>query len=500
MTTALGTRLGALLGAGLGQDATRGEKFLYALTDFAAANYYATQTAGGEAGDAAGFGIALLTVPVRVTATTQKLANRTNGAQTAGWQVYYFTNNLYVSTVGASSVASTGERLTASDAGALQLVVLQTTGSVQKFFARRRKVSELAFSGWTAGTDPMVFGARSTGAEPAVDFAHVATLSWRGVLSDAAIEALYDMVRARGDLPTSIAGVTVTHKWPDRALLKSLTAPATIPDVVTGAPVDAMTKTGTPTVTAIDLSASRAWSYESMPLTYGATSLSLSDHLTHPDALRVPDNSDWHFLLYWRVDSQTGAAVRVLIGDLEGSPTTTHGWCLYTNGTNSSLILQTIQASGTGANAPIASIPAADVGKLMVTGGSYEQSTGKLRLYNKRVEQGAGVTVVGYKAPTAAGASWIGRAAPGQPATGVSIFGWEFGATPLALAEYQAACEATMSTEDVVRVPGATRGLWSLKQSRIDQTATITDRVASAHFSRVGQPALASVYARSWAW
>jgi hypothetical protein len=230
----------------------------------------------------------------------------------------------------------------------------------------------------------------------------------------------------------------------------------------------------------------------------GATGLTLANHLTHPDAFRLPSDSNWNFLLVWRVDAQAGTAARVLIGDLEGNPTTTHGFCLYTSGTNTSLLLQSINAAGSAAVAPIYTMPAADVGKLVITGGTYDHAANRLRLFHKRVEIATGSACVGYRAPTSNGASWIGRAAPGQPATNTSVFGWTFGAGVMTLAEYQAAHDAIVAGEDVVSIAGKSQGLWSLKRDPIDVSATVQDRIGSKHFARVGAPSLAPSYARAW--
>lgn len=273
MVTRLGTILGTELGTDLGEFIDGPERFdtsqLYGLTNYALANRYATTAGGGEAGDVAGFGVVILGVVERLPTGAQAIANRQTTGEGYGIEAENTSNTVFVQMrngVGGviGSRLTTGLTLTASDVGKVIAVVASHTGGLVGCAAWD---GSIARSTAIVGYTPATALATIMGANGAfVTIAPFAMLSYRGTPTDAQIRAVLSAARARGDVPTKAAaeavmpGTTITHRWSLRDVLAATgvpvvsgqVAPATIPDSVTAASIDAMARTGSPTVTVID--------------------------------------------------------------------------------------------------------------------------------------------------------------------------------------------------------------------------------------------------------
>ena len=309
MTTALGSRLGTKLGAGLGQTATRGEKFLYALANFSAANYFATQVGGGESGDAGGFAdVAIVQVNRLSTGATRYLAGRSNTGD-VGHGLYISTSNglFFGARNGANTtLVQTGQYvLQPSDVGKLLCIVGRHDGSFVRLTVNRDVTpASTAITGFTPAAVGHHIGALG-GIVPAIDCAIVLHATYRGALTDADVRALSDSLR-QGVVPTTLGAGTLTHQWPPPGLLKQ-GAPASVPDVVTKAAADAMAKTGAPTVVAIDQTAPRAWSYETTPIFRGLSGFTDANKPTTPTS-EVGSASGFSFGCVWNRIAGEGAS------------------------------------------------------------------------------------------------------------------------------------------------------------------------------------------------
>jgi hypothetical protein len=233
---------------------------LYALTNFSASSYYATQAGGGESGDAAGFGLVLLwrVSSQSVASRFRILYDRWTSVPVGGWTITTTgTNTGFQASFVDGSGTSRGTAsfaLPASMVGQVLLVVVQHTGtSVRLIPLRGLPTADVAITGFTAAATPAALGVRVYDKSiPADGVDILAAGAWRGTPTLAQIERLYDDTRAQGGLPLAMEGATITHRWPDRAALKQLVAPAALEDTVTRAPVDAMARQGTPSVVTID--------------------------------------------------------------------------------------------------------------------------------------------------------------------------------------------------------------------------------------------------------
>lgn len=195
---------------------------LIGLTNLSAANYLATAGVGGEAGVASGFGGALVfRYDSHAGPSSDLMGTLTGSSGTfAGWYVGLVSNavtwNASVNGTTFSGGANT-YTFTPNDVGKIFCVVFFTSVAGGNFFyvSRTQIGAAVAQSAYVPATGKMIVGARqgSPATLPATNITELATINFRGVPSDAQVKALFDQVRARGDLPETFDGTTVTHRW-----------------------------------------------------------------------------------------------------------------------------------------------------------------------------------------------------------------------------------------------------------------------------------------------
>lgn len=278
------TRLGTILGTQLGTDLSTfadnppppsfDASKLYAISGITGVDHFATASGGGEAGVGTGFGTALLFLPRSYNpVANQMLAHNRNAGGTLGRQTYLMTTgamNFYAWDGGGTVRIAT---VTPSPRvfGQITMLLCQHTGSSIRAILDRLALSgSLALTGYSPNAPAREYLGMISGLDPAnrVDF--LGYVTFRGVPTDAQLQTLYDLTRTKGDVPTAAEWpYGVTHRWSLRDVLAAANvpvttgtvAPATIPDSVTAATVDTMTRNGSPTITVIDPSTDGRLSY-----------------------------------------------------------------------------------------------------------------------------------------------------------------------------------------------------------------------------------------------
>ena len=483
-------------GRGKGSAGKAVDKLMYALTGFGSGSYYATPVGGGEAGIATGFGAILA---VRVDAlglVTRHLWNRATASASAGWLPYIDSSNrIYFACASGAGVAAISPpyQLTQSDVGRVLTLIGWMDGAKVRLAVNRAQCGDgTAITGYTPYSGPTSISAYSPFVNGhATSVAEIGGLTFRGVPTMAQIEAVFDAVRQTGDMPESMQGVTVTHRWSAKSELQGkllpLVAPATLTDSKSAASADQMVKVGSPTVVTIDAAKPRNWCYEVAPILVGARALSDADYYEAPGGFAGDAASFW-FSLLLRPDQQTGltAGTRALCGQI----TAASGYYLRTTGMNSLLGVEMANGAGALINGPTGAITAADIGKMNVFTVQYDATLGRIRAFSKRAELGTGQSIVGFT-PAAPGSVFrLGRhsIASGLGASGISVLGFAYGTGVLSLADYAAQFDAAVAQERMVTVPG--------------RDATVVNFApdgTAPGLVRIGNPTLAPVYARAWA-
>lgn len=488
MTTRLGTRLGTSLGTSLGTGGVSALRTLYALTGFTASDFYGTTSGGGEAGDAAGFGGAVIP-RLRSTGTsaTRVLASRyATSPSNSGHYLYTQTTHTDVRldvANGAGSWVSLSAPGPQRDR--IAPLVYQHTGAgntLQLWLSPDQRYTA-AITGYAGGNPAVHYLGRATFASPATDTDIVQHITWRGVLSDAAVRALFATIRATGELPSSFAGVTVTHKWPDKALLKQLTAPATIPDVVTNASADAMAKTGSPTVTAIDLTRDGR-------RTLGSLGHSTANYWRATTKGIVGSTGGCTIVIPVRFDAfPTDGVGHFFVDATTIAPVRGYAISVY----NGTLALYTAITAGSASNAATYVMPSSLLdgkGHLLVA--TYSGTTWRLFLDGVQVGSDA------VRAYVPGDLMLLGYNLNG------SLFGAAgsdtYGLTPAEVAQMQVDWDRTGK---VVLPAGRATGAWDFTQDFAPTesvTATVQDRVGSDPLTRQGTLALAQRTERAWSY
>jgi len=472
----------------------------------AAGSYYGTAAGGGESGDASGFGGLLLAQANRLsTGAVRFLAGRASTGD-VGYGFYINTaNGLFFGARNGANTAlvQTGAyTLQPSDVGKILCIAGRHEGNAVRLTVNRDITpASAAITGFTAHTGPHFLGALGAVAT-ALDVVIIDHVTYRGVLSEAQIRTVMAQARALGRFPDSIDGVALAHRWPERAALKSLVAPAVLDDVVTKAPADAMTKTGAPIVVAIDQTAPKAWGYETQPITYGVRAPSMADYYVNTTGALAGHPAGTFWWLWLTVHSQAVASGSRVVFSRRGPSGTFPGWNWQTLGANASLTfaLGTDNAGGANYQAPLISIPAADVGKMLLVYAVLDPAALRVRSYTKRAEQGTGTTVAGTYLPPASDVNlMLLRRVDGLTADGVTIHAVGGGYAVPSLATIQAHTDAVVATETAQRMPGVdVQWGWDFKLAAT-APAQVPERQSGADpLIRQGAPSMAPTHARAW--
>lgn len=466
MVTHLGTHLGTELGTDLGRFADGPPSFdttqLYALSAFSTANYFATLVGGGEAGVDTGFGGVNLLRPRALQSANQIYGGRT-GAST-GWKTGIVnTNDLSLYTF---PFLQTSNKLAAAKVGRMLVDFFQVGPTLTRV---AQDLLDTSSTATLASYAPEASAAERIGNDagnvtPSDATDQLGWLRWRGAPTDAQLRALANLIRTLGDVPSKVAaealmpGTTVTHRWSLRDVLAATNlpvadgapAPATIPDSVTLATVDAMSKTGAPIVRVIDPGAIEGRT------TYGVLGFATASHLKTAGAMLGGTTVSVEMELTFH--TALGSNRRIL-SNANGSGVV-GGLSIYQSANQVNVF-----AYGPGLNFSFV-IPAASVG--------YKQTlkvecTGTVwRLYLDGVQQGSDA------AGTYLGSSWplyvgvFGDASlPGDNITVWKLKCGSYAAPEQHIYDFHA---------DIVANGGPSAGV----------PATILDRVGTDHLTRVG--------------
>ena len=251
----------------------------------------------------------------------------------------------------------------------------------------------------------------------------------------------------------------------------------------------------------------RTWSYETSPILHGLSPFDVTSKSVSCAGGTAGDAASLWFALLVIVTSQATVGLQELAG--KRSSGFGAGWGVRATANNTQLTAA-VFAGGAIKSAPIVSIAATDVGKLLMIGGELDAPAGVVRAYSKRAQVSTGTSLGGSyvaapSAPCTLGpiVTAVGGAAA-STLTGIRILGLMCGQGLPGLARWQAAFDAAQAVEDLVAIPGYTEHLWSVtravKSNNGVLSATIPDLIGTDHMPVAGALSAEGVYARSWNW
>lgn len=428
-------------GRGRGSAAKPKDRKLYGLTGFSASSRYETASGGGEAGVASGFGVAQLVQLTALPTGFEYLLIRCNDAN-AGFELA--TNGtgkptFYAINGAGAFVQSAIHTFTASDIGKLFLLVAQHTGSALRLTVGREQIgADVVISGYTPHSGPTALG---TNARWVKSFAPLAECTFRGTPSAAQLTALADYVRANGDLPSTMDGATVTHRWSAKDALRGVPNPAG--RTITGA---------------------RKFSATA----YLATALGGGFQGTGPGGT---------FAVILRPEQiGAGTSTGVIVERRETAPAV-HGAVLAYSSTASTIDWNVYD----GSNALVTrsySLTAQDVGRPLLVVGTYTLG-GALRLYVNRNQVGADLAIASFAALGGTSRTLVGIREGGTlPFLNGSIFRVATAEVGLSPTEVAALYDTFDATGDLPAFTGATHR-WAL-----DDVPTVADTIGSHNLTR----------------
>lgn len=501
MVTRLGTRLGTSLGTELGEfadvpgppvfDPTK----IYAVGGYSAGNAYTTQPDGGEAGVGTGYVIVNLVYFAALPLSQQMTYKRTTAGALAGYQKRFTGAGalVFTSSTGAAHLDAT-LGFSSTDAGRIHLIcgIYDATRAAITADKRPRVLGGTGAYGVPAAGSLMRLSGDVNNSEPAAQVAHLAQVTIRGVPTDAELSALCDAARTIRDLPDKpsiealMPSCTVTHRWSVRDTLQAAlvpvvsgaAAPASLPDSVTAASVDAYGKTGSPVVRVLDPSMDGRTSY-------GTLGFATATYLETSGGV-VGSTAGFHVAA--RFDIPLTSATDVLVSR-ESAPGTA-GYSIYVSTTAVSFLV----ANGSAYVVATCAVPA---GRRQLTflcrysGGSG----GTARVAVDGVE-GSAVALGGNFSPLPGTVMRIGAkslASSNVPATTCAFFAANGGDLPLSDVEAAAFWAQVAPGLALPRTAGKTQHEWDVTQDVIANggpangvPATILDRVGTDNLTRVG--------------
>jgi hypothetical protein len=446
----LGVSLGKQLGRRLGDPALQLLK-LYALTGFSATSFYQTQSGGGEAGVSTGFGSMDVYRCTSVAAVVRYL--RSKLGTNAGWQHLLYTNGLGANYgTGAAYPDSPRAALVASDLSRIFAVLsfYDPGTSLIRLWLNRHYLGAVGQASYSPATLAQVLGAQNaSGALPATGVDWLGGLSFRGVPTDAQVLALFDATRALLDLPKTIDGGTVTHRW-------------SLKDQLLGVPNPAGRKS------------------------YGARGFSAANRMRTNQPRAFGHTSGFTFAWRHRIDTQSLASgTRQAFAAFQSGPN--RGLQVLVGGANATLAPRLFDAAGNIVDAPAYSILAGDVGQVLTCLAYYDPATSRHEFYVNNVRMGTGTAMPSMGIATidlGIGADTGG----GLPCDGSTILAWEYGnGAPPTQAQRDAFFEACYASGQLAQLPQAEH-LHDITRDTTGTTlpATIADRIGTDHVSVVG--------------
>jgi hypothetical protein len=466
---------------------------LYALNALSTALYYETQPAAGEVGDATnGFGVFELFYLAGLSSAQQFLSMNLT-APPGGFQIYQAANNqlqTYMMVTTTTSAIQKAWQLTPSDVGKLHVwgIAYDPTAALASrgnAYTSRLLVGNAGTSmaGYSPATSQTRWGASLTATSPSTAIRLMGRIAYRGVLSAGNLLALFDAIRTAGDVPASITGVTTTHRWSLRETLAarkhsfvtSQIAPAAIPDSVTAASADALTRVGLPSVQVIDASAEGRTHY-------GVLGYTDTSYLQSSGGI-AGASGGFHLALRFAATQASSADVLVSRESAGG----TFGYSVYLSTTALKFLCSNGSAYAI-AECPFPLGPRAPMTALLRFSGG---TGGSIRVSIDGVE-GTPVTMGGTFA-VMANSMRVGAKSPNAtvPATTSVIYALSGGDVPITDGEASAFWRAASAGLALPRITGKTQHEWDVTQDVVAAGSTampalILDRVGSDHLARVG--------------
>ena len=499
-------RAGALIRRGGRGGSGRGGKpgfdagKLYAIGGFSAANRYVTPGDGGEPGTTTGFVSVELVRLNSLSAAPQIFGGRSGGASGGYFHTIDASSGLRFYAKSTSGFPSSPIRtLLPSDVGKVFCVIGLHTGGgalVRQWVDRAEIGTGTSASGYTAENSSSIIGALVTGAQPATGLSWLAGATFRGVPTPAQIEAFFDQVRILGDLPVLMptGDVTISHRWSLRDVLAAERvpvldgdlAPASLPDTVTGAAINAMMRQGAPVVRRIDPGVDGR-------VTFGALGFSATNILRSAGSVLPGVAGAFFRIVRFRLDALPTAA-NYLFGQSNDSNA---GWQLFVGGPGLNYAPSFRLANNLGAFVIYVGTPfvAADVGQTFVLGCMLDGSNARLFLARQdqdAAELGGGLIVAGYTPHVGPLTVGLGSPTGTQPAASLTIFDSQGGDVAIASASLLETMSAMARTgrqvsaadsehawdpyADIIAHGGPSAGM----------PAQVLDRIGTDHLTRVG--------------
>lgn len=208
-----------------------GPEYLYGVGGDSTAAWYQTALDGGEPGVITGWGEVYLCHVAALGAAYKRIGGRWAGTGAGGGGYLYqldTVNNLDITVIPTNTASSvyTRQILTASDAGKVSMFGWALTGTELRQYRWNQLMHAAACTGYTPPSAGYrtTHGAGDSGAAPFTDGNIIARIQYRGIPTAAQWKELSDAVRAMGDLPTYWPGLTITHRWSLKDMLRSLAA------------------------------------------------------------------------------------------------------------------------------------------------------------------------------------------------------------------------------------------------------------------------------------
>lgn len=202
---------------------------LFALTGFSASSFFQTQAGGGEAGVNTGFGSIELFRHASTSAAVRYL--RSKLGTNAGWQHLLYPAIGANYGTGSAYPDAPRSTVTASDVGRIMCLVTYYDAASSRLHAwvNKQYLGFVSQAAYAPGTLAQFLGVQNAaGALPATGIEWLAGANFRHTTAPSAaqIEALFDAIRALGDIPKTMDGATITHRYSVRDQLIGVTNPA----------------------------------------------------------------------------------------------------------------------------------------------------------------------------------------------------------------------------------------------------------------------------------
>lgn len=446
---------------------------IVAIDNFSAASFFQTAVLGGEVGSASGFGAVMLLYVRAIPTTQQIIFHNLDSGGTVGW--YW---QLSANTLRFGGQVATAYTITPSDVGKILIAHAVYTGSGFRVVVNRVQMAVDTAASLTVGTQRTLLG-QWNATQVFTAGGVIATMTHRGVSTVAQMQAYADAARLLGDLPQTMAGVTVSHHWSAKLELAKLTdqsTPKQLTDNITGASVDALATVGNGLkVVKIDPAIDGRSSY-------GAQGFSDANYFTTIAGQGIQGSAGgFTCTVRLRWDAiPTGLQIPLIAG-VPGSAAV---WFLRTNGAALSVTANTTSAAYT--------ITAGDLGQWVTVQIQFTGSVLRLLVHGVQIGADVASTITPQGSAVFRFSGWTAQ--PFVSGALQSVCGGNYVAT---LAELQQQATDIETAGRLVAIPGMNGGtpktehLWDLTadvlSSGVDaMPAVVLDRISTHDLSRAG--------------